>query len=358
MSDIFISYAREDRESAKALAADLQTRGYRVWWDAELVAADDFQEVILSALGKAGAVVVLWTKSSVKSHFVRDEARYALHYKKLVAVKAPDLDVLEIPFGFQGQHTEDFDNREQIVRGIAKLGIRSAVTRWGAPNESWDSIKNSRDADILLDWLERNPGHEKREEAFAHVRALIDAGKSGRKSEPARIARMSSLTAFLSGLTFRMPRFQLEAQGKWTSIGMSIALVVVMIALLAGGIFGVHLVEGSLKGAGWQLESRSRVSAPLISVAFVLVFLFGERCVSAWARQRNILAATILVPIVAAIAGCAAIALVVSGETLLGGDAYKGPRMFPGGQTGMWATFAAGILVSLLLSYRTIRAVR
>ena len=78
MSDVFISYARQDRNFAEALAGDLEGRGYRVWWDAELVGSDDFQEVILAALARARATVVIWSKVSVKSHFVRDEARYAL----------------------------------------------------------------------------------------------------------------------------------------------------------------------------------------------------------------------------------------------------------------------------------------
>src|SRR5262245_43855273 len=111
MADIFISYAREDRGLAQGLAKDLEDRDYSVWWDAQLVGSDDFNDVILDALANAGAAVVIWTKNSVKSLFVRDEARYALHYKKLVAVKVPDLAVLDIPFGFQGQHTDDIVNR-------------------------------------------------------------------------------------------------------------------------------------------------------------------------------------------------------------------------------------------------------
>ena len=65
VSDIFISYAREDRALAQALANDLQARGYSVWWDIELVGADDFQDVILAALAKARAAIVIWTKASV-----------------------------------------------------------------------------------------------------------------------------------------------------------------------------------------------------------------------------------------------------------------------------------------------------
>ena len=49
MSDVFISYAHEDRPLAEALAKDLGQRGYSVWWDAELVGSDNFQDVILAA---------------------------------------------------------------------------------------------------------------------------------------------------------------------------------------------------------------------------------------------------------------------------------------------------------------------
>jgi hypothetical protein len=33
MNDIFISYARSDREKAKAISEALERRGYKVWWD-------------------------------------------------------------------------------------------------------------------------------------------------------------------------------------------------------------------------------------------------------------------------------------------------------------------------------------
>jgi TIR domain len=57
MSNVFISYARQDRSLAEGLARDLEGRGYRVWWDAELVGSDDFQDVILVALTKARAAI-------------------------------------------------------------------------------------------------------------------------------------------------------------------------------------------------------------------------------------------------------------------------------------------------------------
>jgi TIR domain len=59
MTDIFISYSRADRALAEALSNDLKARGYRVWWDADLVGSDDFYEAILQAMNDAKAAIVI-----------------------------------------------------------------------------------------------------------------------------------------------------------------------------------------------------------------------------------------------------------------------------------------------------------
>ena len=87
MSSVFISYSRADRSTAKTLANVLTSNGYKVWWDVELVGTDDFTDTIVDALQNASAVIVIWSKASAKSKFVRDEARFALHLGKLVATK-------------------------------------------------------------------------------------------------------------------------------------------------------------------------------------------------------------------------------------------------------------------------------
>jgi hypothetical protein len=125
----------------------------------------------LEALRKAKAAVVIWTTAFVKSLFVRDEARHALHLKKLISIKVPTLDVFDNPFGFQSHHTDDVDNRDQIVRAIAKLGA-SPTSKVAIALSTWDAVKGTRDVDKLLDWLGQNPSHEKRQEALRRVRSL------------------------------------------------------------------------------------------------------------------------------------------------------------------------------------------
>lgn len=64
MADVFISYAREDRDTAQRIANALETQRYTVWWDREILAGDQFDEVIERELDLAKSVIVLWSNSN------------------------------------------------------------------------------------------------------------------------------------------------------------------------------------------------------------------------------------------------------------------------------------------------------
>lgn len=105
MSDIFISYSSFDREKAAALANALEQRGQSVWFDRHILPGSNppFAE-IEKQLNLARCVLVLWSKSSVESQFVRSEATAAQKRKALLPViidkdiaAAPD----RIPFEFR-----------------------------------------------------------------------------------------------------------------------------------------------------------------------------------------------------------------------------------------------------------------
>jgi TIR domain len=77
MSDIFISYKREDQPIARKLVEVLESEGWSVWWDPELRGGERF-DVLAAALDRAKCVIVLWSGRSVESKYVRDAATYAL----------------------------------------------------------------------------------------------------------------------------------------------------------------------------------------------------------------------------------------------------------------------------------------
>ena len=103
---IFISYERSDRAIARRLAEALEQAGWSVWWDRKLLAGDAFDKTIQEALNAARCVVVLWSKTSVLSDWVKDEAAEGLKRGILVPVLIDDAD---IPLGFRRLHTVHVD---------------------------------------------------------------------------------------------------------------------------------------------------------------------------------------------------------------------------------------------------------
>ena len=104
MPDLFISYAREDRATALALAEVLQARGVNVWWDRELTGGGDFASEIEQQLRNSPLALVLWSAASVRSDFVRDESGRARDMQKLLPVRIAEVD---LPLGFGTLHTLD-----------------------------------------------------------------------------------------------------------------------------------------------------------------------------------------------------------------------------------------------------------
>lgn len=243
MSDVFISYARADRAIAEALAEDLKAKGYRVWWDAELVGSDDFYEVIYQALHDAKAAIVIWTKASAKSKFVRDEARFADHLDKLISVKDTGLTIHQIPFGFQSQHTDDVADREQIVKALEKLGVKPAAARGiVATTGHWAGIAGTDRVDEIVAFLGTNPEDGERRAAIARLKQLTSRPEPAKgQSEFVKSLRATNWQAFLQGLTFQIPRFQLTFQGAWTGVGLACAYA---LGFLVAGRLILDLLRG------------------------------------------------------------------------------------------------------------------
>lgn len=134
MSDIFISYKREEQDKARQLADALEKQGWSVWWDPKLRAGEHFDDVIQKALQEARCVIVLWSKRSVQSRYVKDESSYALRRGKLVPVTIEDV---ELPFRFEVIHTlsladwggsDQFPAFKNLIDDIVTILNKSAET--------------------------------------------------------------------------------------------------------------------------------------------------------------------------------------------------------------------------------------
>ncbi|MFN5269923.1 MAG: toll/interleukin-1 receptor domain-containing protein, partial [Hyphomonadaceae bacterium] len=104
MPDIFLSYNREDQAKARLFADAFSAEGFHVWWDTTLRAGEAYDEVTERALREAGAVVVLWSKKSVASRWVRAEATVAHRQKTLVPAM---IEACERPIMFELTQTAE-----------------------------------------------------------------------------------------------------------------------------------------------------------------------------------------------------------------------------------------------------------
>lgn len=97
MSQVFISYARENRRDAAAIAEALMLEGYEVWWDDDLPVHRAYTDVIENEIKQAAAVIVVWSEHAVGSEWVRAEANEGRELKKLVQVRVDEAP-LPLPF--------------------------------------------------------------------------------------------------------------------------------------------------------------------------------------------------------------------------------------------------------------------
>lgn len=104
MPDIFLSYNRNDQATARRFAEGFEREGFSVWWDQTLRSGEAYDKVTEKALEEAKAVVVLWSKTSVDSRWVRSEATQADRNGTLVPAM---IEPCKRPIMFELTHTAD-----------------------------------------------------------------------------------------------------------------------------------------------------------------------------------------------------------------------------------------------------------
>jgi hypothetical protein len=102
LADVFLSYASEDRDTARLIAQLLEGQSWTVWWDRKIPAGVAYDEVIESEIGAAKYVVVLWSIHSTKSEWVKNEAASAVEHEKLIPVQ---IDDSKLPLEFRRRQT-------------------------------------------------------------------------------------------------------------------------------------------------------------------------------------------------------------------------------------------------------------
>src|SRR5215471_16672403 len=104
MTEVFLSYNKADRPVAEAIARELHGLGVNVWWDHELLGGEDYRNRMSDILGRVRVAIVIWSRRSVESQWVINEAAAAREMKVLVPVT---IDGHQPPIDFRALHTTD-----------------------------------------------------------------------------------------------------------------------------------------------------------------------------------------------------------------------------------------------------------
>jgi WD40 repeat protein len=122
--DIFISYAQKAPEPTVALADELVRRGFRPWYDVNLLPGQFFGQVIDDAIDKAKAVVTIWSPPALSSLWVPAESARALRQNKLICVRTVDLETGKLPTPFHNMHTPVWTEFSAVVQALIAMGVR------------------------------------------------------------------------------------------------------------------------------------------------------------------------------------------------------------------------------------------
>ncbi len=121
---IFISYAREDKMRITPLVELLEKKGHVVWWDRHVPWGISYQKAIAAELQAADIILVIWSRNSVGSDPVLEEADIGKERQCLRPVK---IDQVTLPFGFRLYQALDLtewsgaENDEAIQDLLKKL---------------------------------------------------------------------------------------------------------------------------------------------------------------------------------------------------------------------------------------------
>jgi hypothetical protein len=134
-TNIFISYARSDSEFADRISADLLLHGYNAWMDRRrLEAGTDWADRIQQALLGTSAVLVLISRASLESVFVRSEYRFAAeHEKKVIPLLLQDVD--RMPLDLSSIQLVDFRRDYQSAFATLLRALPESTRLESVPTE-------------------------------------------------------------------------------------------------------------------------------------------------------------------------------------------------------------------------------
>jgi len=246
MTDIFISYKREERDHAERIARALRACGQAVWWDGDMLPGEEYRRRTREVLQTCKAAIVVWSKEAAASGWVLDEAQLAKDRGVLIPVVVEQGAPIPIGFGQLHAHTLvgwSGDSADALFQPVL-----AAVERLvGQPTPSpsvvqddaevevrlWRGIRDSRIRADFEAYLARYPTG-----VFASLaRERLDRLTS-RSSDPAARQTSPATSARAAPTPLRMPELAFVASAALISPFLLWPIVNALIGAVGdGGVF-------------------------------------------------------------------------------------------------------------------------
>lgn len=233
MARVFLSYARADADLAKQIAHALGTAGHEVWWDREIRGGSRFATEIEQELRNADAVVVLWSKASIESAWVQDEAAEGRDSARLVPIALGDV---RPPLGFRQYHAipladspgqpgpEQFQALAQAIEKVAGDRARTA------PSQSTQVVPNDDHSICVLPFENMSSDPDQSYFSDGITEDIITD-----------LSKVSALSVVGRHTAFSYAARQSDAKEVARGLGVS------------------HVLEGSVRKAGNQVRISARL---------------------------------------------------------------------------------------------------
>jgi len=152
MSDVFLSYSRENRNQVEQLAEAFREAGMSVWWDYDIGTGAHFDTEIDDALKGARCIVVAWSTHSVDSDWVRSEAHAGFDRGILVPALLDEV-IPPLPFTrMQAANLSGWPDAARSSKELARLldGVRRIL-------DSADADSTGKTASVSFSGIRKNP---------------------------------------------------------------------------------------------------------------------------------------------------------------------------------------------------------
>lgn len=176
MSDIFLSYASENRDRIMPLVRALEATGWSVFWDRAIPTGKTWLQVIGKEIRDARSILVVWSEQSIDSAWVHEEADEGKRRGILFPIQ---MDNVLPPFGFGTIQAADLSSWDGLATSPAFRRLVGDLSR----------VLGNPPADVVRQEAEEEERRRRQEEAKREADEEAQRKEESLKQEQERLRK-------------------------------------------------------------------------------------------------------------------------------------------------------------------------